>query len=81
MAYIESLLVSWQGTLSAIGPMISIILIILGGILYGVSHTQPSEMRGKWQAAAIGMIIGGVIVAAVVGAATLIRDSSMKLLT
>jgi len=81
MAYIESLLASWQGTLSSIGPIVSVILIILGGIVYGISNTQPSETRGKWQTAAIGMIVGGIIVAAIVGAAALIRDSATKLLT
>lgn len=81
MAYIETLLAGWQSTLSTIGPMVSVILILLGGIAYGLAKTQPAEIRGKWQSAAIGLIIGGIIVAAVVGAATIIRDSASKLLT
>jgi hypothetical protein len=81
MAYIETLLASWQATLSNIGPAISVILIILGGIAYGLASTQPSEMRGKWQTAGISMVVGGIIVAAIVGAARLIADASGKLLT
>lgn len=81
MAFIETLLSSWQSILSGIAPIVSVILIVLGGIVYGVAQTQPGEQRGKWQAAAIAMLIGGIIVAAIAGAATLIRDTSMKLLT
>lgn len=81
MAFVETLLSSWQAILSNIAPIISVILIVLGGIVYGVAQTQPGEQRGKWQAAALAMLIGGIIVAAIAGAAALIRDTSMKLLT
>jgi len=66
--------------LSTIAPVISLILIILGGIVYGLAQTQPAEMRGKWQTAALSMIIGGVIVAAIAGAAAIIQDLSAGLL-
>jgi len=66
--------------LSSIAPVISLILIILGGIAYGLAQTQPAEMRGKWQTAAISMIIGGVIVGAIAGAAAIIQDLSSGLL-
>ena len=66
--------------LSSIAPVISLILIILGGIGYGLAQTQPAEMRGKWQTAAISMIIGGVIVGAIAGAAVIIQDLSSGLL-
>ncbi|VVB58777.1 Uncharacterised protein [Candidatus Anstonella stagnisolia] len=81
MAYVETLLSSWQTILSNIAPIISVILIVLGGIVYGVAQTQPGEQRGKWQTAALAMLIGGIIVAAIAGAAVLIRDTSMKILT
>lgn len=81
MAYVETLLSSWQTILSNVAPIISVILIVIGGIVYGVAQTQPGESRGKWQAAALAMLIGGIIVAAIAGAAVLIRDTSMKLLT
>lgn len=66
--------------LSGIAPVISLILIVLGGIIYGVSYTQPPETRGKWQTTAIGMLIGGVIVGAIAGAASLIQSTSSGLL-
>ncbi len=66
--------------LLTIGPVISIILIVLGGITYGLSQTQPADMRGKWQTAAISMFIGGVIIAVITGAATLIQTTSAGLL-
>lgn len=56
-------------------------LIVAGGIIYGLAQTQPAEVKGKWQAAAIGLFIGGIIVGAVVGAAASIRDTSAQLLT
>jgi len=66
--------------LAVIAPVISLILIILGGIAYGLAQTQPPETRGKWQTAAIGMIIGGVIVGAIAGAASFIQEQSTGLL-
>ncbi len=66
--------------LSGIAPVISIILIILGGIMYGMAQTQPADVRGKWQTAAIGMVVGGIIVAAITGAASLIQEQSTNLL-
>ena len=67
--------------LTNIAPVISIILIVLGGIVYGLAQTQPPEARGKWQTTAMGMVIGGVIVAAIAGAAMLIQQTSSTLLT
>jgi hypothetical protein len=62
--------------LLTIGPVISIILIVLGGITYGLAQTQPGEMRGKWQTAAISMFIGGVIIAVITGGASIIQTTS-----
>lgn len=81
MAFIETLLLDIQAALYTIGPILSVILIILGGIAYGLAQTQPAESRGKWQSVAIGMIIGGIVMAAIIGAATIIRETSSKLLT
>ena len=66
--------------LSSIAPVISLILIILGGITYGIAQTQPPEMRGKWQTAAISMVIGGLIVGAIAGAAPFLQEQSAGLL-
>ncbi len=66
--------------LGNIAPVISLILIILGGIVYGLAQMQPPDSRGKWQTAAISMVIGGVIVGAIAGAATFIQEQSSGLL-
>ncbi len=73
---LEILASSIEQFLLAIGPVISIILIVLGGIVYGLAQTQPADMRGKWQTAAISMFIGGVIIAVVTGTADLIQSTS-----
>lgn len=66
--------------LSGIAPILAIILITLGGITYGVAQTQPPDTRGKWQTAAISLVAGGIIVAAITGAAALIQEQSSGLL-
>ena len=66
--------------LLGIAPVISIILFVLGGIVYGLSFTQPPDTRGKWQSTGISMMIGGVIVAAIAGAATILQETSAGLL-
>ena len=66
--------------LTTIAPVISLILLVLGGIVFGLAQTQPPEMRGKWQTTAVSMMIGGVIVAAIAGAATIIQQTSAGLL-
>ena len=33
-----------------IAPTITVILVVLGGIIYGLSYTQPPDSRGKWHA-------------------------------
>lgn len=62
--------------LSNIAPIISLILIVLGGIVYGLAQTQPAETRGKWQTAAISMAIGGFIVGAIAAAAPYLQEQS-----
>ncbi|PIT84052.1 hypothetical protein COU37_05340 [Candidatus Micrarchaeota archaeon CG10_big_fil_rev_8_21_14_0_10_45_29] len=81
MASIVSLVESIKSTLLSLGPNVSVILIVLGGLTYGLAQTQPAHTRGKWQSLAIGIIIGGIIVAAVTGAAEMIALSSTTLLT
>ena len=38
---------SIEQTLRTLGPAISVILIVLGAITYGLAQTQPAENRGK----------------------------------
>ncbi len=81
MAYVEGLLTTISETLKNIGGILSLILIIISGIVYGLSMMQPAETRGKWQNIAVGVFIGGVIMAAIVMASSLIQEESGKLLT
>lgn len=67
--------------LTNIAPTISLILLVLGGIMYGLAQTQSPEARGKWQTTAVSMVVGGIIVAAIAGAASLIQHTSSGLLT
>lgn len=66
--------------LKEIAPMVGVLLIVLAGIIYGLSATQPAEVRGRWQSTAIGMFIGGVIIAAIAGASDIIVQVSSGLL-
>jgi len=77
---LEILISNIAQSLLTIAPYISIILGVLGGIIYALSYTQPADTRGKWQSAGVSMFIGGVIVAAIAGAATKIQEISGGLL-
>lgn len=77
---LEILASNIQAALMNIAPIISVILIVLGGVIYGISFTQPAENRGKMQTMGVSMFIGGVIVGAIVGAATIIAEMSSGLL-
>lgn len=79
MAYIETLLSSWLETLKSAGTMISMLLIIVGGLLYGVAQLQPGETRGKWQTTGLAIVVGGILIAAILGAADLIQEVSSNL--
>lgn len=81
MAYIETLLTSIATVLKNLGGIISVILFILAGIVYGLSYMQPSESKGKWQTIAVGMFIGAIIVGAIVAASDMLTGVSQNLLT
>jgi len=66
--------------LEEIAPALSIILIVSGGIVYGIAQTQPAELRGKWQSFALGLFVGGIIIGAIAGGAQLIRDKSLQII-
>ncbi|MEK6982630.1 MAG: hypothetical protein AABX38_06870 [Candidatus Micrarchaeota archaeon] len=67
--------------LRTVAPTLSIILITLAGIVYGLAQAQPPEVRGKWQNTSIAILIGGVIIAAIAVAAPKIQEISSGLLT
>jgi len=79
MAYVETLLSSWLETLKSAGTMISMLLIIVGGLMYGIAQLQPGETRGKWQTTGIAIVVGGILIAAILGAADLIQEVSSNL--
>jgi uncharacterized membrane protein YphA (DoxX/SURF4 family) len=81
LAGLKDTLIGMQTDLTAIGFAFSIILIVLGAIVYGFAQMQPSDQRGKYITMAYGMIIGGIVVAAITGAASSISESSKTLLT
>ena len=70
-----------EGALLQAGPIISVILIVLGGLSFGLAQTQPSDQRGKYITTAYALLAGGIVVAAITGAATLIASNSANLLT
>ena len=77
---LETTITNIGSFLQSIAPTVSIILIILGGLTYGLAQMQPPESRGKWQTTAINLVIGGIIIGAIVGAAGLIQETSENLL-
>lgn len=81
MAYVETLLSSWLEVMKSAGVTLSLLLIIVGGLVYGLAQLQPGDTRGRWQSTALGLFIGGVLIAAIIGAAELIQSVSSNLLT
>jgi len=81
MGTLEASLESVRALLETIAPTLSIILIITAGIVYGLAQMQPPDTRGRWQSTALGLLAGGIIIAALAGAADLISESSQNLLT
>ena len=80
MPVVETL-TSIENVLLQIGPIVSVILIVLGGLAYGMAQTQPSDQRGKYITTAYALIAGGIVVAAITGAATFIATQSTTLIT
>lgn len=82
MATVVDIVKGWKGDVLALAPSVSVILIVGGAIVYGLAQIQPAEKRGQWQSLAIGMVIGGIIIAAIYGAAeTIIFANAKNLLT
>jgi len=68
-------------TLLYIGPMISVIALVLGGILYISAQIFVSaESRGRYQNVATSLIIGAIVLAALVGGAVSIYEATKGLL-
>lgn len=80
MAGIVDLLTNWQGTLQTAGPIVSVLLILLGGIMFGLAQVQPAESRGKWNMWALSFLVGGFIVGAIVASAVALEKIAEGLL-
>ena len=72
---------SLQGTLQQVGPALSAIMFVLAGIIYAFGQLQPAEARGKYQAWAMGLIVGGFVVGALSVAAPTLASIAGGLLT
>ncbi len=78
---LQTILQEIQGSLGTIAPTLAVILIILSGILYAFAQMQPADTRGKYTTTAIGIFVGGVIIAAIAAAAQGIATTSQGILT
>ncbi|MCC7570265.1 hypothetical protein KO465_02880 [Candidatus Micrarchaeota archaeon] len=74
--YIITALNEWKSILINVGTTLAAILVIIGAIVYGISQMQPAEVRGKWESTAVGLVIGGIVIAAIIGVSGLIIDFS-----
>jgi hypothetical protein len=81
MSGLIDLLTNWQGVLQMAGPIIAILLILIGGIMFGLAQVQPAESRGKWNAWALSFLVGGFIVGAIVASAASLEKIAEGLLS
>jgi hypothetical protein len=81
MSGIIDLLTNWQATLQIAGPIISVLLILLGGLMFGLAQVQPAESRGKWNTWALSFLVGGFVVGAIVASATTLEKIAEGLLS
>ena len=77
---IETTLAGVQGLLMQIGPMLSAVLFVVGGIFYAVGQLFPSYKRASLHTMAIDIIIGAIVVAVLSVASTNLAIASAHLL-
>lgn len=69
-------------TLLTLGPMIAIMALVLGGIIYVYANVfVTADQRGRYHSLATSLAIGALILAALVGGAGFITQAGMKFLT
>jgi len=73
---LETLATQIMNFMLVIAPIIAVILFVLGGVVYGLSFTQPADNRGKWQTVGASMVIGALIIGAIAGIASQIPTIS-----
>ena len=67
--------------LGQLGPVLSAMLFIVAGIFYAIGQMLPPDKKAHFQSAAINIIIGAVVVAALSFASSSLALSSTNLLT
>jgi len=67
--------------LSQLGPALSAMLFIVAGIFYAIGQMLPPDKKAHFQAAAINIIIGAVVVGALSFASSSLALSSTHILT
>lgn len=70
-----------KAVLSQLGPAMSAMLFIIAGIFYAVGQMMPPDKKAHFQAAAINIIIGAIVVGALSFASTSLALSSTQILT
>jgi hypothetical protein len=70
-----------KAVLSQLGPAMSAMLFIIAGIFYAIGQMLPPDKKAHFQAAAINIIIGAVVVGALSFASTSLALSSTQILT
>ncbi len=70
-----------ESNLRLVGEVLPVILIIIGGFVYGYAQMQPSTTRGKYTHIALGFVIGGIAIAAITMGAHTISTFGGKILT
>jgi hypothetical protein len=69
-------------TLLELGPMVSILALVLAGLIYVYASVfVTADQRGRYHTLATNLALGAVILAAIVGGAGLITQNGEKFLT
>lgn len=70
-----------KNVLGQLGPVLSAMLFIVAGIFYAIGQMLPPDKKAHFQSAAINIIIGAIVVAALSFASSSLALSSTNLLT
>lgn len=70
-----------KAVLGQLGPALSAMLFITAGIFYAIGQMLPPDKKAHFQAAAINIIIGAVVVGALSFASSSLALSSTQILT
>lgn len=80
-AQILSDLTQVKSVLGQLGPALSAMLFIVAGVFYAVGQMLPPDKKAHFHTAAINIIIGAIVVAALSFASTSLATSSTQVLS